>query len=243
MRVGLSIKKQGPTGGVIAAASITVGSAQWYKSSGGGAWAAVGAAVTPVYDTTTGILYAEKQIANADWANDDEGRWEMTGVEVKLDEVTAKMPTVTDVFTVQDLSALTASMAGATWDEARSAHVASGSFGEALNLYTTTSGTFVLANNTTEQSIAIHNQAGVFQIHLDLQAITQNGTIRVYKKTNGGTRAKAKEYSYVVNTSLPEFYSDIFLLKTNDALEATYQAGSAEGATRNIPYVYPGEPR
>lgn len=243
MRVAIAFIKTGPSGGVLAASAITVGSAQWYKSTGGAARTAVGAAVTPTYDATTGILYAEKTITTAGWANDDAGFVEITGVAAKLDLVASKVETLTHYFTVQDLSTLQAGTASAAWEEARSAHVGSGTFGESLNLSKPGSGTFSHPSGTTEQSIVIINTRGRWQFNADLSALAQTAKLRVYRKVGAAARQKAREYSIVPGTTANSFYDEERYFDTNEAYEATLQSDVAEGVARSIPFTVLGEAR
>lgn len=104
---------------------------------------------------------------------------------------------------------------------------------------TVTSGTFAFPNGTTEQTIIELTPSVVTYLYnfwLDLNALTQNYTIRVYSKIDG-TNYREIEPMTLSNID----YSLGLVLKEqiiNTAWKITIQSTVAEGASRNIPYRY-----
>ena len=101
---------------------------------------------------------------------------------------------------------------------------------------TTANGTFVLANNTTEQDVLefVTNNEEI-EVTLDVSLLTQNVTVRVFGKTDGTT------YRLVQSAVHPtDFDGDNIVLaldgKGRDQ-KITLQSSVAEGATRNIPHA------
>jgi hypothetical protein len=104
---------------------------------------------------------------------------------------------------------------------------------------TVTSGTFALPNGTTEQTIIELTPTVVTYLYnfwLDLNALTQNCTIRVYSKIDG-TNYREIEPMTLSNID----YSLGLVLKEqmiSTAWKITIQSTVAEGASRSIPYRY-----
>ena len=102
-----------------------------------------------------------------------------------------------------------------------------------------TSGTFVLTNDTTEHTIIELTPSVVTYLYnfwLDLNALTQNCTIKVYSKIDG-TNYREIEPMRLSNID----YSLGLVLKEqmiSTAWKITIQSTVAEGASRNIPYRY-----
>ena len=99
---------------------------------------------------------------------------------------------------------------------------------------TKTTGTFVLADNTTEQDVLeLLLLDEKVTITLDLDALTQTNTLRVYEKVDGTTYRKISENTDADFTDAAEFTFDG---KGRD-MKITMQASVGEGATRNIPHA------
>jgi hypothetical protein len=104
---------------------------------------------------------------------------------------------------------------------------------------TVTSGTFAFPNGTTEQTIIELTPSVVTYVYnfwLDLNALVQNCTIRVYSKIDG-TNYREIEPMTLSNID----YSLGLVLKEqmiSTAWKITIQSTVAEGASRNIPYRY-----
>jgi len=104
---------------------------------------------------------------------------------------------------------------------------------------TVTSGTFAFPNGTTEQTIIELTPSVVTYLYnfwLDLNALTQNCTIKVYSKIDG-TNYREIEPMTLSNID----YSLGLILKEqmiSTAWKITIQSTVAEGASRNIPYRY-----
>jgi len=104
---------------------------------------------------------------------------------------------------------------------------------------TVTSGTFAFPNGTTEQTIIELTPSVVtymYNFWLDLNALTQNCTIKVYSKIDG-TNYREIEPMTLSNID----YSLGLVLKEqmiSTAWKITIQSTVAEGASRNIPYRY-----
>jgi len=102
-----------------------------------------------------------------------------------------------------------------------------------------TSGTFAFPNGTTEQTIIELTPSVVtymYNFWLDLNALTQNCTIKVYSKIDG-TNYREIEPMTLSNID----YSLGLVLKEqmiSTAWKITIQSTVAEGASRNIPYRY-----
>jgi hypothetical protein len=104
---------------------------------------------------------------------------------------------------------------------------------------TVTSGTFAFPNGTTEQTIIELTPSVVTYLYnfwLDLNALTQNCTIKVYSKIDG---TNYREIEPMTLTNID--YSLGLVLKEqmiSTAWKITIQSTVAEGASRNIPYRY-----
>lgn len=104
---------------------------------------------------------------------------------------------------------------------------------------TVTSGTFAFPNGTTEQTIIELTPSVVTYLYnfwLDLNALTQNCTIKVYSKIDG---TNYREIEPMILSNID--YSLGLVLKEqmiNTAWKITIQSTVAEGASRNIPYRY-----
>jgi hypothetical protein len=104
---------------------------------------------------------------------------------------------------------------------------------------TGTNGTFTLTSDTTEHIIVELTPTVVTYLYnfwLDLNALTQNCTIRVYSKIDG-TNYREIEPMTLSNID----YSLGLVLKEqmiSTAWKITIQSTVAEGASRNIPYRY-----
>jgi hypothetical protein len=104
---------------------------------------------------------------------------------------------------------------------------------------TVTSGTFAFPNGTTEQTIIELTPSVVtymYNFWLDLNALTQNCTIKVYSKIDG---TNYREIEPMTLTNID--YSLGLVLKEqmiSTAWKITIQSTVAEGASRNIPYRY-----
>ena len=104
---------------------------------------------------------------------------------------------------------------------------------------TVTSGTFVLTSDTSEHTIIELTPTVVTYLYnfwLDLNALVQNCTIRVYSKIDG-TNYREIEPMRLNNIN----YTLGLVLKEqiiNTAWKITIQSTVAEGASRNIPYRY-----
>lgn len=101
---------------------------------------------------------------------------------------------------------------------------------------TTANGTFVLANNTDEQDVLeFTTNDEEIEITLDNVLLTQTTTIRVYGKTDGTT------YRLIQSQIFPaDFDGDNVVIALNGKgrdQKITYQSGTAEGATRDIPHA------
>lgn len=106
---------------------------------------------------------------------------------------------------------------------------------------TVTSGTFAFPNGTTEQTIIELTPSVVTYLYnfwLDLDALTQNCTIRVYSKIDG------TNYREILPMRLADLMpadAEGLVLKEqmiSTAWKITIQSTVAEGASRNIPYRY-----
>jgi hypothetical protein len=106
---------------------------------------------------------------------------------------------------------------------------------------TVTSGTFVLTSDTSEHTIIELTPSVVTYIYnfwLDLNALTQNCTIKVYSKIDG---TNYREMLSMRLADLPPEYAAGMVLKEqiiNTAWKMTIQSSVAEGASRSIPYRY-----
>jgi hypothetical protein len=104
---------------------------------------------------------------------------------------------------------------------------------------TVTSGTFVLTSDTSEHTIIELTPTVVTYLYnfwLDLNALTQNCTLKVYSKIDG-TNYREIEPMTLSNID----YSLGLVLKEqmiSTAWKITIQSTVAEGASRNIPYRY-----
>jgi hypothetical protein len=107
---------------------------------------------------------------------------------------------------------------------------------------TSVSGTFQLQTNTDEQTL-LEIQPGtkiirIYNLYLDLNAITQNTTIKVYSKIDGSNYREIPAMT-ITNISPPQ--SKGIALKEivfDKDLKITIKSATAEGATRDIPYRY-----
>ena len=77
-------------------------------------------------------------------------------------------------------------------------------------------------------------------LDLDLNAMTQNGTVRLYRKTNGVNYRIWIQEAYSVGGAEKVFSRDN--LVTNQHFKVTYQEAADEGAARSIPYNVITEP-
>jgi len=107
---------------------------------------------------------------------------------------------------------------------------------------TSVSSTFSLQPNTNEQTL-LEIQPGtkiirIYNFYLDLNAITQNTTIKVYSKIDGSNYREIPAMT-ITNISPPQ--SKGVALKEivfDTDLKITIQSATAEAEARNIPYRY-----
>ena len=107
---------------------------------------------------------------------------------------------------------------------------------------TSVSDTFSLQPNTNEQTL-LEIQPGakivrIYNFYLDLNAITQNTTIKVYSKIDG-TNYREIPAMTITNISPPQ--SKGIALKEivfDTDLKITIQSATAEAEARDIPYRY-----
>jgi hypothetical protein len=106
---------------------------------------------------------------------------------------------------------------------------------------TVTNGTFTLTNDTTEHTIIELTPSVVTYLYnfwLDLNALVQNCTIRVYSKIDG---ANYREILAMRLSDLTPADAEGLVLKEqmiSTAWKITIQSTVAEGASRSIPYRY-----
>ena len=97
-------------------------------------------------------------------------------------------------------------------------------------------GPFTLVDNTTEQTVvqdvALTTRRKV-SIEFDLTALTKDGTIRLYRKVDGTTFRLWSSTAFLFAGAENVFD---FQFATNQHWQLTYQAGTTEGATRDIPF-------
>lgn len=99
----------------------------------------------------------------------------------------------------------------------------------------TGTGTVTAAGTTTEQTII--DQAtpiGHSQIYMDLNALTQNATIKVYRKIDNATYRLLRAYAFTFGSSAVGWYSDQHM--TRNGFKVTITMGTTEGADRSVPY-------
>jgi hypothetical protein len=106
---------------------------------------------------------------------------------------------------------------------------------------TVTSGTFTLTSDTSEHTIVELTPSVVTYIYnfwLDLDALTQNCTVRVYSKIDG---TNYREMLPMRLNNMPPSAAEGLALKQqiiNTAWKITIQSTVVEGASRSIPYRY-----
>ena len=102
-----------------------------------------------------------------------------------------------------------------------------------------TTGTFTLTNGTTEQTIVTLTPTSVEQVtnfYLDMSALTQNCTMRVYINMTGVGYVEMTSMTLAVATGTKGLALKDMVIDTPWKL--TIQSDFAEGASRNIPYEY-----
>lgn len=108
----------------------------------------------------------------------------------------------------------------------------------------TSNGTFVLANNTTEQDVTeITNNLDRVGIVYDVSLLTQNTTIRVKEKADGTNYEIVSEVVFPTDFDSGAENIEIELNGKNRDQKVTFQSGTAEGATRDIPFARVNELR
>jgi hypothetical protein len=70
--------------------------------------------------------------------------------------------------------------------------------------------------------------------HMDLNTMTQNGTVRIYEKVDGANYRLAVEYNFVAADDEKVWFVDEYV--TNQNFKVTYEEAVDEGAARSIPY-------
>ena len=106
---------------------------------------------------------------------------------------------------------------------------------------TVTSGTFVLTSDTSEHTIVELTPSVVTYVYnfwLDLDALTQNCTVRVYSKIDG---TNYREMLPMRLNNMPPSAAEGLALKQqiiSTAWKITIQSTVVEGASRSIPYRY-----
>ena len=102
---------------------------------------------------------------------------------------------------------------------------------------TTSNGTYVHPDGTTEQNVVeIVNNLNLVTITFDVSLLVQNTTVRVYEKTDGSN------YELVDQAVFPTGFSTnveniVFELNgKNRDQKITFQSGTGEGTTRDVPF-------
>jgi hypothetical protein len=105
-----------------------------------------------------------------------------------------------------------------------------------------TAGPFSYLNAGLEQTVYEDATTVMRKISLDLDlnAMTQNGTVRLYRKTDGANYRIWIEEAYNVGGAEKVFSRDNIV--TNQHFKVTYQEAADEGADRSIPYNVITEP-
>lgn len=114
----------------------------------------------------------------------------------------------------------------------------------AKNLQTTNTGTNAVASGAPVENIIIDQATptgGKVQAFVDLSALTQNATIKLYRKIDGTNYRVMKTYpTFVVGTTDPGFYTDPFF--TRNGFKLTITPAVAEGAARSTSWEIFGDP-
>ncbi len=112
-------------------------------------------------------------------------------------------------------------------------------FGEkSIQLIDEISGTYSHPNVTTEQDVLeFLSLLNDIEVSLDMNALTQNTTVRVYEKVDGTTYRLASEK--IFPTDFPSNIKDVIvnLNGKNIDMKITFQSAVLEGASRNIPHA------
>ena len=100
---------------------------------------------------------------------------------------------------------------------------------------TETVGSFSLVNDTNEQDVVeeLATTRRRVALEFELNAMTQDGTIRVFRKVNGTNYRLYTETAFTASGSIKVFDAQFV---TNQDWKLTYQATVAEGAARSIPF-------
>lgn len=104
---------------------------------------------------------------------------------------------------------------------------------------TTTGATFTYADNATEQDVLELNALTSHSwVSLDINALTQGATIRVYNKVDGTNYRLVDTLDTLTDLPANAKDIDIILYGKGTAQKITIQRQVAEGAARSIPYRY-----
>ena len=100
-----------------------------------------------------------------------------------------------------------------------------------------TNGTYVHANGTTEDDvIEVTNNLNKVVISLDVSLLTQNTTIRTYEKIDGTNYELTSSAIFPTEFDTGAEAVRILLNGKNRDQKLTFQSGTSEGATRDIPF-------
>ena len=106
-----------------------------------------------------------------------------------------------------------------------------------------TPGTYVHPNDLTEHDVIeiinTSNTVQTFNFYADVSAIIRNNfKLRVYLKIDNSTYQLHNTYTFSATDNVAQFEE----AHTSFSIKVTAQSSTAEGATRNIPYIYYLEP-
>jgi len=107
-----------------------------------------------------------------------------------------------------------------------------------------TTGTYSHPNDTNEHDVLVFNAAiQDIEISLDVNALTQNIEIREYEAVDGTNYRQISFKTFPTDFDTNTKVILISFKQKNRNYKITFKSTVAEGAARNIPYVYRTEDR
>jgi hypothetical protein len=151
--------------------------------------------------------------------------WIATGMQgLAADTKPTNVPTNTSFFETD--TGLSFNFNGSSWD------------GVGGSVASTSNGTYVHSNVTTEEdAITITANADKTVISMDMSLLAQTTTIRVYEEIDGTVAESFTEKVWPTDFEANTEAMEITLIGKGRDQKITFQSGTLEGATRNIPWA------
>lgn len=107
-----------------------------------------------------------------------------------------------------------------------------------LGVNSNSASTYAHQNNTNEQDSLVYAAAKVpATISFDMSNLTQTTTVRLYEQVDGANYRLLNSAVYPTDYPANVKVVEVEFTRKNRAVKVTFQSGTAEGASRNVPYA------